>query len=471
MAGVPLFKVNPWVDAAFYAVLGFLFGVLAERTTYCIVVATHQVMGVKYSKVYEMILVGVAVSSLLTGLLVASGLVPAVDAYFKVPGAGWYTLLGSFIFGFGIMLGQGCMVGMLWKAGQGYLVNWLEIAGMIAGTVIFAFPVFDGLNLNWWWHHDTSLSIMNGAPQNYVPNLLDSFLSLRAAAALTGVIFFAGIMAAALWLRHNRLAWTGGERGKIWSSPYLLGTVFGLFMVASFVFLAGRDFNYLGVTTPVGLLGEYLTAPFGGVLGSASMPNNWFQTVGIASVFTFFILMILSGAMVSAIWRGTFSIRLPARNTNAAAEMAIAFLGGVILAIGARMAQGCSVGGFWSGLAALSLFGLVFTVGFIPGTIAGYYAYVAMSSAAARRVKTIRQLSSIELKVGNVDVSGLVVAVLWSMVLGAVGIELRAFNSALRVHMSPAAVSQWSAVMEVAAVVVLLLAVVGWLRRGSAASR
>ncbi|MGC9071950.1 MAG: hypothetical protein ACP5HK_04565 [Acidilobus sp.] len=80
-SAVPLFTPPPWATALFYAVLGLLFGVLAERTNYCIIVATHQVMGVKYSKTYEMMLTGIAVSSLLAGILVAAGLVPAVDAY------------------------------------------------------------------------------------------------------------------------------------------------------------------------------------------------------------------------------------------------------------------------------------------------------------------------------------------------------------------------------------------------------
>ncbi|MGC9209949.1 MAG: YeeE/YedE thiosulfate transporter family protein [Acidilobus sp.] len=204
-------------------------------------------------------------SSLLAGVLVAAGVVPVVDAYRFVPGAGWYTFLGSFIFGFGIMLGQGCMVGMLWKAGQGYLVNWLEIAGMMVGTVLFAFPIYNGLRLEWWWHHNYFMSIKNGDPLNYVPNLLAGGVPVRVAALLSGIIFFAGVMGAALWLRRNRLSWTAGsEGGGLRSSPYLYGTLFGLFMVASFVFLAGRGFNYLGVTTPVGLFAEYVTAPSGG---------------------------------------------------------------------------------------------------------------------------------------------------------------------------------------------------------------
>jgi hypothetical protein len=40
-----------------------------------------------------------------------------------------------------------------------------------------------------------------------------------------------------------------------------------------------------------------------------------------------------------------------------------------------------------------SLFGLLFTVGFIPGTVAGYYTYVALSSRAAGLVKRTRATS------------------------------------------------------------------------------
>ncbi|MGC9071949.1 MAG: YeeE/YedE family protein, partial [Acidilobus sp.] len=130
------------------------------------------------------------------------------------------------------------MVGMLWKAGQGHLVNWLEIAGMMVGTVLFAFPVYDGLRLEWWWHHNYFLSIRNGDPLNYVPNLLAGPTLLRFAALVSGVIFFAAITGVTLWLRRNRLSWAGGGDG-LRASPYLYGTLFGLFMVASFVFLAG----------------------------------------------------------------------------------------------------------------------------------------------------------------------------------------------------------------------------------------
>jgi hypothetical protein len=444
-APVPLFQVQPWVTALFYAVVGLLFGVLAERTTYCIVIATHQVMGVKYSRIYEMILVGIAVSALLDGLLVASGAVPAVDAYRFFMGVGWWALVGSFIFGFGMMFGQGCMVGMLWKSGQGYIVNWFEILGMMVGTVIFAFPIFNGLNLGWWWSHYATLNAPNKSPLDYIPYLLSGFMSIRVAAALVGVLFFAGIMAAALYFRRERLKWETGK-GSPWTSPYFYGTLFGLFMVASFVFMAGRGFNYLGVTTPVGLFTEYLTAPFRGFIGSASVDVNWYQTVPIANAFTFFVLMIIAGALLSAQARGTFAIRLPAPGTNRVAEIFIAFLGGIILAIGARIAEGCSVGGFWSGLAALSLYGLVYTVGIVTGSIAGYYAYVALSSWAASRGASTGS-PVIRLMVGNFDASGLIASVVIGLAIAGIGVEVMAYNGYLKAKLAPAVASQWSLVL------------------------
>jgi len=432
---VPLFQTPPWTLGVFYAALGLALGALAERANFCMVIATHQVMGTRYSRIYEMILTSIAVPALLAGLLVAAGLVPAVDAYAYMPGAGWYTILGSFIFGFGMMLGQGCMVGMLWKSGQGYVVNWLEILGMMAGTIVFAFPIYTGLHLGWWWSSTNAASVANGSPLNYVPYLLSSAIQIRLAALVAGVAFFAAIFLAVLRLRENRLEFEGKE--SLRGSPLLYGTLFAVIMVASFLFLAGRGFNYLGVTTPVGLLAEYAIAPFGG----RSMPQNWFQTVPAVNPFTFFVLMIVAGAAVASIARGTFSIKLPPPNTNRAAELGIAFAGGAILAVGARIAQGCSVGGFWSGLAGLSLFGLLFTMGIIPGSVAGYYAYVYLSSAAAGRAKP----RAFSMKASRWW--GPAFAAVWGLVLIGVGFYVMGYGPLMAKPTSPAAALQYAEVL------------------------
>ncbi|EQB68341.1 MAG: hypothetical protein AMDU5_GPLC00013G0002 [Thermoplasmatales archaeon Gpl] len=102
---MPLLAHAPIIALIFYAILGFLFRGYAGKKTYWAVIGTQQMMGSRYGSIYEMILIGTGVSALGTGLLVAVGAVPLVDTYAFLPGAGWFTLPGSFIFGFGMMLG------------------------------------------------------------------------------------------------------------------------------------------------------------------------------------------------------------------------------------------------------------------------------------------------------------------------------------------------------------------------------
>ncbi|MGC9134775.1 YeeE/YedE family protein [Caldisphaera sp.] len=425
MGPLPLFNYPAWVIGLFYGLLGIIAGIMGAKYTYCIVVATHQVMGLKYSKIYEIILTGIAVSALGVGILTAFHVVPYVDAYYFMPGAGWYTLLGSFIFGFGIMLGNGCMFGMLWKSGVGYVVNWFEIIGMIIGTVIFAYPIFDGLKLGKWWNTNEFFSIANGNPVNFIPYNFGSFSGF---ALLIGIIFAFVILLPALWMRKNRKEFEERNKGALYQSPYFIGTIFGLIMIGSFIFAAGHFFNYLGVTTPIGLFSEYLLRPFGINLASKGDPN-WFSTVPVISAFTFFILMVILGAFIYASSTGTFDIKLPSRTTNRVAEIVIAFIGGIILAIGARIAQGCSVGGFWSGLTGLSIFGLIFTVGFIPGTIAGYYAYVNLSSWAASLKRNSNNITTNNKGSYSKTLVNLIFGIIFGLLLIGIAFELPSLNS------------------------------------------
>jgi uncharacterized membrane protein YedE/YeeE len=457
MSAVPLIVYAPVIAVIFYAVLGFLFGGYAERKTYCMVVATHQVMGLRYSRIYEIILVSIGVSALGTGILVAVGAVPTVDAYAFLPGAGWFTLLGSFIFGFGMMLGQGCMVGMLWKSGSGYVVNWLELLGLALGSIIFAFPIFSWLNLSYWWKTSSSVNIANGSSVNYIPNILG--IPSAAAAGIVGILFFAVIIYVALTLRKRRISSEGSkpnDRKNMLNSPYFIGTLFSFAMIGSFIFAAGHSFNYLGVTTPVALFSQYILSPFGIFLGSRSVGTNWYQTISIISDFSFFILMIIAGSTIFSMARGTFKIRLPAGTASKAGDLTIGFVGGIIIAIGARIAQGCSVGGFWSGLAGLSIFGLVFTVGIILGSIAGYYAYVFLSSALSRKERVAGSTSEKHSRYTQ-TIEQYVFSLIFGLILIGIGIESNAGNSHYIVKVASSLIAQETDVMIIAGILVMVV--------------
>ncbi len=461
MSAIVLIAYAPIIAIIFYAVLGFLFGGYAEKKTFCMVVATHQVMGIRRSSIYEMILVSIAVASLGTGVLVAVGAVPVIDAYAFLPGAGWFTLLGSFIFGFGMMLGQGCMVGMLWKSGSGYVVNWVELLGLAMGSIIFAFPVFNWLDLSYWWKAKTAGNVPNSSPANYVPHLLTG-IPVTASAFLVGLAFFAAIMWIALILRKRRIKDnTVKEKGwkSVLNSPYFSGFLFSLAMLASFVFSAGHMFNYLGVTTPVAMFSQYILSPAGIYLGSSSVPTNWYQTIPVIGAFSFFILMIIAGSSIFSMARGTFKIRLPSGSASRTGDLAIGFAGGIIIAIGARIAQGCSVGGFWSGLAGLSLFGLVFGVGIILGSVAGYYTYIFLSSGISSRT-SVKKVPARESTSWSKAFSQYAFSVIFGLILVSIGIVSRAANSHYIVRVPATLISQESETMIIVGILVMVLGII-----------
>jgi len=77
-------------------------------------------------------------------------------------------------------------------------------------------------------------------------------------------------------------------------------------------------------------------------------------------------LGVLAGGLVAALLSREFAIRVPPRG-----ELAKGAVGGVLLGVGAMLAFGCNIGGFFSATSALSLSGLVMMVGLAGGAFAG----------------------------------------------------------------------------------------------------
>lgn len=72
------------------------------------------------------------------------------------------------------------------------------------------------------------------------------------------------------------------------------------------------------------------------------------------------------GALSAAALAKEFGIRIPPLR-----EAVKGFAGGVLMGIGANLAKGCTIGGFYSSIAALSASGLYMMLGLLIGTIAG----------------------------------------------------------------------------------------------------
>ena len=160
-------------------------------------------------------------------------------------------------------------------------------------------------------------------------------------------------------------------RDRAWS-PYLAGVVIGLLQVPAFLL----------IETALGASSSYVT--IGGLLASTVDPSiaqidyvakhiaatgkNWWQValvVGIA--LGAFASMRLSGARrqpVSPIWTralGTASVPI---------RYAVAFAGGFLMLLGARLADGCTSGHGLSGVAQLAVSSTIAVAAMFAGGIA-----------------------------------------------------------------------------------------------------
>lgn len=79
-------------------------------------------------------------------------------------------------------------------------------------------------------------------------------------------------------------------------------------------------------------------------------------------------LAFLLGAFAAALLAREFSLRFPPL-----VEAVKGIVGGILMGIGANLARGCTIGGFYTSIAALSASGLFMMIGLFIGTIIGLY--------------------------------------------------------------------------------------------------
>ncbi|MCW5688975.1 MAG: YeeE/YedE family protein [Pseudolabrys sp.] len=158
---------------------------------------------------------------------------------------------------------------------------------------------------------------------------------------------------------------------KAWS-PYAAGIVIGLLQIPAFLL----------IETALGASSSYVT--IGGLIASwldpsvvkidyvakhvAATGKNWWQVALVIGVAVgAFISMSMSGAKrapISPIWRNALGSASPAK------RYAVAFAGGFLMLVGARIADGCTSGHGLSGMAQLSVGSTVAVAAMFAGGIA-----------------------------------------------------------------------------------------------------
>lgn len=114
--------------------------------------------------------------------------------------------------------------------------------------------------------------------------------------------------------------------------------------------------------------------PWGASGGYVNIGQNLFQALGVDSLGTgtpismhavaLLNIFIIVGAFISSLLSREFGIRIAP-----VGELIKGFIGGALMGIGATVGIGCTTGGFFTGVAALSGGALFLSLGFLLGTI------------------------------------------------------------------------------------------------------
>lgn len=269
------------------------------------------------------------------------------------------VVVGAFLFGIGMQLGGGCASGTLFTAGGGnarMLITLLFfVIGSLIGTAHFT-----------WWQSLPAFQPVSLVKTAGTGGGIAISLALFAAIAIVTVVMERR--------RHGQLEQApavdaGNRRWLTGPWPLLAGAVALALLNFATLALAGRPW---GITSAFALWGA---KGFEALGGDVSQWGYWQSSWNAAAleatlwrdITSVMNIGILLGALVAASLAGKFApnFRIPARSVLAAV------IGGLMLGYGARLAFGCNIGAYFSGIASGSLHGWVWLVAAFAGNMLG----------------------------------------------------------------------------------------------------
>ena len=296
-------------------IVGVLLGFVMQRTRFCLAGGFRDMYVQKSNKMFYALLVAITVQSIGLLILTSFGAIKVPTHTFPVVG----TIIGSFIFGIGIVLAGGCATGTWYRAGEGLIGSWVAlilyaVTSAITKTGVLL-PLMNVINRP--TNVNASVSHSTGIP-NWVLVLILTVITIT---LVVRTLRKPKVMVPKLKQKHTGIRHYLFERRY---HPFVAGIVVGLIALLAWPMSesTGRPYG-LGITTPSANLINYLVSG-----------NSKFIDWGVLLVLGIFV-----GSYIAARGSKEFKWRLPDKKTirNSA-------FGGILMGFGASVAGGCSIG-------------------------------------------------------------------------------------------------------------------------------
>ncbi|VIO71382.1 hypothetical protein CI1B_35660 [Bradyrhizobium ivorense] len=286
---------------------------------------------------------GVAIAA--SQLLAAAGLVDLGKSIYLQPSfSAPVMFLGGLLFGYGMVLSNGCGSRALVLLGRGNLRSFVVV--IVLG--IFAEITLKGLIA------PARIAMVQASQATVTANSVPALLASAGLGAVPARMIAASVVAAVLIIFAFAHAPFRKSIGQV-----AAGLIVGLLIAAGWYatgYLGADDFNPVPVTSLT------FVAPIADALQYVMLSTGSTLNFGIVTVFGVF-----AGSLVTALATGRFQLegyRSPQHMLRSAGGAALMGTGGV-------MAFGCSVGQGLTGLSTLSLSSFIAIAGILLGTGAG----------------------------------------------------------------------------------------------------
>ncbi len=347
------------------AIIGVAAGFVMHRADFCLAGAFRDLFLFRKTFMLRAVLLLVFASMLLSDGARHLGLLP----FYPFPLMGAISpanFIGGTLFGIGMVLAGGCVVGTLYRSGAGNIPAMLAVAGLVLGSGLYAeiHPA--------WSAFARSTVLFPGKVT--LPQILsfDPTWLVLAVSIPSGIGLYR-------WTRRGSMVRVTPVEGYI--QPWVAALVLALLGLASWM-VSGMP---MGITTSYAKAAAWVesalvpahysavaffkSTPLKVVLpGGVPLCGGPGATLdGIAQVQFPLILGIVGGSFISAISLREFHLRwrVPA------GQMASVLTGGIIMGLASRMAPGCNVWHLMGGLPIFSVPSILFTLGLLPGAWIG----------------------------------------------------------------------------------------------------
>ena len=346
--------------------LGLAAGFIMHRADFCLAGMFRDLFLFRTAFKLRILLLLIVTSMLLFEVARLSGILRLYP--FPLFGSPSLTApLGGMVFGTGMVLAGGCVVGSLYKTGSGSIPSLVAVIGLVAGSAIFAeiFP--------WWSRITAAATVLNGkitlAQAFDISPLFPAALATACALPWAMAVYRRGG-----WVRRT---YTEGSL-QPWLAALLLSLI-GLISVIAIGMPLGITTSYAkaaAITESVICPGHYagllffqttplqFTQPLTGAVLRGG-PGKEFDAISLIQFPLVF--GIVAGGALSTLLLGEFRLRwkVPLRQYLSAAA------GGVLMGLASRMAAGCNVWHLLGGLPIMAIQSILFLSGLFPGAWLG----------------------------------------------------------------------------------------------------